>query len=307
MNKIQARFKRALRRLSRADPPPVPAVREIITGDPKLPPELEREIFELVVATDFPSDYWSHQHVGDTTLVLPQVCRRAQSWIEPFIYERVALLQNYNGRDPFSSFLATVDARPATFFAARVKHLYLDRMVPLYAVQRILSVCTSVVSFGCHHPYTALAPLLSSLPLTRLLVSEVSFPNPSTPPRWSSTLTHLGLSSSLPASASTTLAHLPSLTHLAVDYSALPDPEAPGIGSALTTFLIAVPHARYLVLLTGAKTEYRWALQRLRDDAFVDKRVYVHLGPIGDAPWHAWSWRLPDCFEVAEKELQRRR
>ncbi|KAJ7619685.1 hypothetical protein FB45DRAFT_931413 [Roridomyces roridus] len=79
------------------------------------------------------------------------------------------------------------------------------------------------------------------------------------------------------------------------------------MGSTLTTLLAAAPHARCLVLLTGAKTEYRWALQRLRDDAFVDKRLYVHLGPVGDGPWHAWSWRLPGCLDVAEKELQTRR
>ncbi|KAJ7605220.1 hypothetical protein FB45DRAFT_953880 [Roridomyces roridus] len=153
------------------------------------------------------------------TLVLPQVWRRVESWIDPFIYERVAIPENYKDRDPISSFLATVDVRPATFFGAHVKHIHIDRLAPLHAVQRILAVCTSVVSFGCHQPYTVLAPLLSSLPLTRLLVSELSFPNPSPLPDWSSTLTHLGLSSSLPASASTTLAHLSSLTHLAVDYS----------------------------------------------------------------------------------------
>ncbi|KAJ7605215.1 hypothetical protein FB45DRAFT_1042572 [Roridomyces roridus] len=298
MNKIQARVKRAFQRRSRAPPPPVPAPapaapRETITGDPRLPPELEREIFELVVATDFPSGYWSHQHVGDTTLVLPQVCRRVQSWIEPFIYERVALLQNYNGRGPISSFLATVDARPATFFAAHIKHLYLDRMVPLYAVQRILSVCTGVVSFGCHHPYTALAPILSSLPLRRLLVSELSSASPPLslpqlpPPSLTSHRSPIWLSTTLP--------------------SPTPRRQAWAQRSALKWFLTAAPHARCLVLLTGAKTEYRWVLQRLRDDAFVDKRVYVHLGPVGDGPWHAWSWRLPDCFDVAERELQRRR
>ncbi|KAJ7619627.1 hypothetical protein FB45DRAFT_161916 [Roridomyces roridus] len=90
----------------------------MITGDPILPPELERDIFELVVSidTDLTTDYRSHQHVGDTVLVLPRVCRRVQSWIEPLIYERVALLQNSRGRDPFTALLSTVDARPATFF-----------------------------------------------------------------------------------------------------------------------------------------------------------------------------------------------
>ncbi|KAJ7619579.1 hypothetical protein FB45DRAFT_1062952 [Roridomyces roridus] len=163
---------------------------------------------------------------------------------------------------------STVDVRCATFFAAHVKHLYLDRTVPLSTVTRILSVCTGVVSFGCHHPHTDVAPLLTSLP--------VPLPDPST-------------------SASTTLTQLPSLTHLAVDSFKLPY----GVTLVLvvTALLAAVPHVRFLVLV---RSHFRWVLQILQLCGLVDPRVHVHLGPEGDAPWHAWGWRVPDCFAVAE-------
>ncbi|KAJ7490717.1 hypothetical protein FB451DRAFT_624688 [Mycena latifolia] len=302
MKRIQAKVERALRRFSEvpasAESSP-PVVREIITGEPILPPELEREIFELVATTAAPPDYWMHQDVGNTVLVLPQVCRRVQSWIEPFIYERVSLLQTFHGLDPIPSFL-TIDARPASFFAAYVKHLYIAPTIPLAVVQRVLVVCTGVVSFGCHHPYTRLAPLLAPLSLRRLLVSELTLPPiPAELPPWAVSLTHLGLSQVLPTAAA--LAHLPALTHLAVDYAALPDPEAPGMGAALTALLAAGSSIRCLVLVSAAKTDYKWALQRLRDDAFSDRRLYVHLRPVMDGTWDAWSRRVPDMFAQAEE------
>ncbi|KAJ7745216.1 hypothetical protein DFH07DRAFT_963435 [Mycena maculata] len=245
--------------------------------------------------------YWSRQHVGDTVLSLTRICRHVQSWIEPFIYERIAILQNYNGLDPVVPFLATINARPPSFFATHVKHLYIDRTIPLFAVQAILSVCTGLVSFGCHFSNASLAPLLVLLPLQRLLVSDLSFPCAPTPlPSWATTLTHLGLSGALPDAPSNFVPSLPALTHLAVDYDTLPDTESPGAGSAFVALLAAAPCVRCLVLLTGAKTDYKRVLGRLAKDGFRDPRLYVHLRPIVDGTWDAWSRRVPDVFAEAE-------
>ncbi|KAJ7131728.1 hypothetical protein C8R43DRAFT_1024409 [Mycena crocata] len=305
MKRIQEKVGRTFRRFSRA-PAVVKASPDVITGDPILPPELEREIFELAAAMDAPPDYWTHQHVGDIVLVLPQVCRRVQAWIEPLIYERISLLYNFNGRDPVPRFLETVDARPANFFATHVKYLYFDSRVPLPAAQHILSVCTGIVTFGCHHPYTALAPLLAPLPLKRLLVSEFTFPSTAgdTPP-WAASLTHLGLSVALPPDPSALFVHLPVLTHLAVDFDTLPDPETPGMGAALVGLLSAGARIRYIVLATGTKTDYKWTFQRLRQDGFSDVRLDVHLRPVQDGTWDAWSRRVPDMFAHAEKKGRR--
>ncbi|KAJ6585600.1 hypothetical protein B0H19DRAFT_425112 [Mycena capillaripes] len=313
MKKIQEKVDKVFRRFSRVPPaPPVavvhvpPIVREVITGDPIFPPELEREIFELAAATDW-TDSWTHQHVGVTALALPQICRRAQQWIEPFIYERISLLWATNGGDPVPRFLETIAARPASFFAAHVKYLYFDNSVPLATIQRILSVCTGVVSVGCQQAYCALAPLLAPLPLQRLLVSKLVLPSaPADLPPWAASLTHLGLSQALPSDPTAAFASLPSLTHLAVDYAALPNPEAPGMGAALATLLRACVRLRCLVLVTEARTDYRWALQRLRDDGFRDARFHVHLRPVMDGTWDAWSRRVPDMFAEAEKQFERR-
>ncbi|KAJ6453107.1 hypothetical protein C8R45DRAFT_1039629 [Mycena sanguinolenta] len=313
MKRIKAKVHKTLRRFSQIKPahsvvvaPPI--VREVISGDPFLPPELEREIFELVAAND-PVDNWTHQDVGDTVLALPQVCRRVQSWIEPIIYERISLLHSFDGEEPVPKFLATIDARPASFFAAHVKYLYFDRYIPLPAIQRVLSVCTGTVSVGCHHPYLALAPLLAPLPLHRLCVSEFALPSKPDLPPWAASLTQLGLTVVLPPDPVTAFAALPSLTHLAVDYEALnPDnPDNPGAGVALSRLLHAVPRLRFLVLLTASKTDYKWAHQRLREDGFADARFYVHLRPISDGTWDAWSRRVPDVFAEAEEAMERRR
>ncbi|KAJ7820253.1 hypothetical protein B0H14DRAFT_1346871 [Mycena olivaceomarginata] len=112
MKRIKEKINNTLRRS---------AVREAITGDRLLPPELEQQIFQLVAAND-PVGVWRHQHMGDTVLVLPQLCRRVQIWIDPFIYERISLLRSYNDARPVPNFLATIKTRPANFFAAHVKY-----------------------------------------------------------------------------------------------------------------------------------------------------------------------------------------
>lgn len=227
--------------------------------------------------------------------------------IEPLIYERISLLQSFNGADPVPRFLATIDARPANFFAVHVKYLYFDRSIQLSVVHRVLRVCTGVVRVGCHHPSVTLAPLLAQVPLQRLLVSEFKLPSTPADLPWAASLTHLGLSETLPHDCSAVFAAFPALTHLAVDYETLPDHNLPGMGAALAGLLHACPHLRCLVLVTGAKTDYRWALQRLREDGFGDPRFYVHLRPVSDGTWDAWSRREPDMFAEAEARLESRR
>ncbi|KAJ7738339.1 hypothetical protein B0H16DRAFT_1570508, partial [Mycena metata] len=314
MKSIRGKVAKALRRFSGAPfapptPPEdaaLPVVRELITGDPFLPPELEREIFELAAETDTVFDSW-RQRVGSTVLVLPRVCRRVKSWIEPFMYRDIALRQSFDGVDPVPRFLAAVDSHPPSFFATHVKHLYFDSTMPLFFVQKVLSVCTGVVVLGCHHPYSSLAPLIASLPLRRLLLAELSLPTtPETIPPWAASLTHLGISKTVPADPRAAFAALPALTHLAVGYDALPDPERPGMGAMLAALFPACPAIRCLILVTESKTNYRWALQRLRDDGFVDARFYVHLRPVMDRTWDGWWRPAPDMFSEAEDRLKSR-
>ncbi|KAF8215208.1 hypothetical protein K438DRAFT_772562 [Mycena galopus ATCC 62051] len=320
MKRIKDKINKSVRRFSRVFPIPTappfltatPVVREIITGDPFLPPELEREIFELAAANDPVDDWgWRHQHVGDTVLVLPQVCRRVQNWIEPFIYERISLLWSCNGGEPGPKLLATINTRPASFFAAHVRFLYFDGTIPLPTVQRVLSVCTGAVSVGCHQPYLYLAHVLAPLPLQRLCVAEFALPSrPAALPPWAASLTHFGITKVVPPDPAAAFAALPALTHLAVDYEALPDPgDGPQfhVGTVLAGLLRACPRLRCLVLMTCSKTDYNCAHQRIREDKFADARFSVHLRPIPDGTWDAWSRRVPDVFAEADERMATRR
>ncbi|KAJ6487182.1 hypothetical protein C8R47DRAFT_517233 [Mycena vitilis] len=292
MKSVKRKVDKVMQRFSKT-PPNVPlqppAVRQVITGAPVLPPELEREIFELVAVDDLLPNPLMRQHIGNTTMALPQVCRRVQGWIEPMIYQHISFLWSSNDRNTVPRFLATISARPASFFATHVKLLYFDYSVTLSAVQQILGVCTGVVSLGCHYRYSALEHLLAPLPIQHLLLSDLPLPSaPGNLPPWAASLTHLGLADTLPLDP-TVLSTLPSLTHLAVGYMTLPNPEWPGMGAALEGLLHACSCLRCLVLMTESQSGYNWAVQRLRTDGFSDSRFYMHLRPDSDETWDAWA------------------
>ncbi|KAJ6585646.1 hypothetical protein B0H19DRAFT_1059846 [Mycena capillaripes] len=274
---------------------PTPPVGEVITGDPILPPELEREIFELAAAIP---NYWRTQDVEDMALVLPQVCRRAQTWIEPLIYERISLPPSWNRRDLIPRFLETSDARPASFFAAQVKYLYFDDFVELAVVQRVLSVCTGVVYLGCHHPYSSISPLLTPLPLQRLLVSELDLQSaPADLPPWATSLTHLGISETLPQDPNAVFVALPALTHLAIGYRACLYSD---VNSVLEGLFRAVPHLGCLVVVTRHRGEMRELSRALHNDRF-DARLKTY------GKWARRSRLLPDIFGTAEGQFTGRR
>ncbi|KAJ7069179.1 hypothetical protein C8F01DRAFT_1111800, partial [Mycena amicta] len=288
MKKLRGKVGRVLRLLSgtlKADAAlsfseSLPPVKQMITGDPKLPPELERKIFELAAVDDEP-EWWLRQNSGDTMLLLPLVCQQAQAGIEPLIYERISLLQTFNGVPTGRTvplFLETLATRPASFFAQHVK--------------RVLSICTNAVSVGCHQPYSKIAHLLVKMPLERLMIAAIDFSAEYLP--WKRTLTHLGISASIPqdeASLKALFSMLPSVTSFAVGADALPDPmDGPGIGRILQFILTVAPQLKAVVLATDSKTrqqhgktQYRWSYQRLREEGFDSGgRLYVHLRPVSD-------------------------
>ncbi|KAJ7621993.1 hypothetical protein DFH06DRAFT_1340987 [Mycena polygramma] len=316
VQKFNEQLGRVLRRSYRVFPAP-PVVGEVITGDPVLPPELEREIFELAAAVP---NYWTKQHVGDMALVLPQVCRRAQSWIEPLIYERISLPPPSNSARRLAMFLETVDTRPASFFATHVKYLDFDGTISLVVVKEVLSVCTGVVNLGCRYTYCSLAPLLAPLPrLRRLLVAElmlsyysmptadwpfsspplsstagIKIPPCPCPTPWAASLTHLGLSRALPPDLAGLFAAFPALTHFAVDFDAVRSFMAHTLLGLLSA---CPPRVRCIVVLARGKADYRAACRDVRDN-IVDARLYVHLGG-----WQTWSRRVPDMFTEADTKI----
>ncbi|KAF8211114.1 hypothetical protein K438DRAFT_1808835 [Mycena galopus ATCC 62051] len=91
-----------------------------------LPPELEREIFELVAVMPNPS---GEQYSWDMALNISQD--------GALVYERIVLLQAEDSAEDSTAqlLLRTIDSRPASFFAEHVKSLYFDKTIQSSTIQ----------------------------------------------------------------------------------------------------------------------------------------------------------------------------
>ncbi|KAF7371120.1 hypothetical protein MSAN_00747200 [Mycena sanguinolenta] len=185
---------------------------ETISGEtesqPILPPEIEREIFEITA--QFPGNA--------VNLVL--VARRTQIWIERLIYDTVIL----SDEEICNKFMRTLDSRPPQFFADNVRSLCVPGDVGALCTMRVLKACQGVVNLAIwlDKPQdTPLFPFISSLRPTRLSVNMHGLYGSGCKPDFKhpffSNITHLELVDWL-----TWAAYIgslsPHLTHLAVDF-----------------------------------------------------------------------------------------
>ncbi|KAJ7261898.1 hypothetical protein C8J57DRAFT_460102 [Mycena rebaudengoi] len=136
---------------------------EALMGDselelaPRLPPEIEREIFELTA--QFPGN----------AVQLVLVARRARIWIERLLYETITL----SDQELCDKFIRTLDSRPAQFFIDNVKSLCVPGDLEPLGAQRILKVCQGVINLALWLPQqpTPLFPLICTLRPLRLSIN----------------------------------------------------------------------------------------------------------------------------------------
>ncbi|KAJ7290192.1 hypothetical protein C8J57DRAFT_1275388 [Mycena rebaudengoi] len=179
---------------------------------PKLPPELECEIFEIAAR--------SCREDLDPGLNLQLVARRVHIWTERVFLEVVALC---DGRDA-AKFLQLVDLKPADFFPNIVRALFLPYAMPSKTASKVLSVCTGVRILGCSvelHDASDIPFLIGRLPLTRLDTVFDHLSDIMATSAWLSTLTHLGLAFWAafddPIKLSTLCRQLPQLMHVDIN------------------------------------------------------------------------------------------
>ncbi|KAJ6468441.1 hypothetical protein C8R45DRAFT_1018805 [Mycena sanguinolenta] len=199
-----------------------------------LPPELEREIFEIVAS-------------AGTTFIPPllRVARRVKSWLEPLLYQTIVVRNNtlHLSKDlrtmavlAPNTVASFIEPRPRHFFHEQVRHLYLDCRVFLPSeVQRrdlmlgVFTAATDVYLINVRDG-PSLRAALSRMPLKRLHANLSSlFGNdmdPETSPEVDfsaavfSNITHLGVFDNLVFSTSdwtAGLSLLPCLTHLSFE------------------------------------------------------------------------------------------
>ncbi|KAF7335649.1 hypothetical protein MVEN_02219800 [Mycena venus] len=94
-----------------------------------LPPELERDIFELAA--------WEYPEAVKTLIL---VARRVCIWIEPQLYQVVLS----RGSGATERLLQMMHSKPPEFLREHVCHLALSSLTPRSDVTRILSTCTNV-------------------------------------------------------------------------------------------------------------------------------------------------------------------
>ncbi|KAJ7440591.1 hypothetical protein FB451DRAFT_1569502 [Mycena latifolia] len=140
-------------------------------SEPRMPLELEKEIFEWAGAS---------QPRSIPKLIL--VARRVKAWIEPMLYRVICVVDD--GDHPFDNTnrlrmtnrtcLKMIDSKPASFFHKYVHHVALDS--PLINPEHqecFLSRFSGAVSlalFDTFPNYIGLVPILNSMPLLRLAV-----------------------------------------------------------------------------------------------------------------------------------------
>ncbi|KAJ6545395.1 hypothetical protein B0H19DRAFT_1167567 [Mycena capillaripes] len=185
--------------------------------DPNLPPELERQIFEIA-ALLYP------EYIPALILV----AQRVKTWIEPMLYGVLYLCRTPDPEKPIRQLpLATVrsliESRPASFFHTHVRHIRLFEFYDdvLDDIMKILAVCDATVNLQLLLASAdSLLPCLGALPLQRLAVnlrtlfpSTIDFLHPVF-----AQITHLDLfdfeMNDVEWGSWSALAKMPQLTHL---------------------------------------------------------------------------------------------
>ncbi|KAJ7616136.1 hypothetical protein FB45DRAFT_237821 [Roridomyces roridus] len=181
---------------------------------PKLPPELEREIFELAAQSDPLS-----------VLQLMLVAWRIHDWVKPLLY-RVVLLQGQFVLKKVSSYPWESSSRytsiSLSILQQSVKHLYIQ-MAPSNVTEHVLSAASGVENLWVRTMLeeSSEGRLVAALPNVRRLHCNYSLildalDVETTPPAFSR-LTHLEIFGEVDPDIWEELALIPNLTHLAVD------------------------------------------------------------------------------------------
>ncbi|KAJ7481842.1 hypothetical protein FB451DRAFT_1030005 [Mycena latifolia] len=292
--------------------------------EPFLPPDLEREIFEIDAL----------EHIASIPRLL-RVARRVKLWIEPLLYRVIlitppgagmalpghetCLKSGYVVIDP-QALVVIIARKSASFFHAHVRHLFIDSW-DMDPVDQgiILAACTgatNVILLNLANPRPLLTGL-SRMPLQQLQANLGSLFSDGTldpaPVDFSHpifhNITHLAVFDSLLGSASDWkgLALLPCLTHLSFEHAEglghLPNP-------LIEEALQACSLLEVLVILLGG-----WADEPLADhliSTFFARHARVvimndHKTSGGVVDWNLGARGKCDYWRRAEGVIRERR
>ncbi|KAJ7798728.1 hypothetical protein B0H14DRAFT_3543983 [Mycena olivaceomarginata] len=179
---------------------------DLVFADPYLPPELERQIFEIT-ALSCPKDIPTLMHIS----------RRIKYWVEPLLYRLPPVTT--------ADLLDHITTKSPSFFGSSVTHFYFDGDIPISTLDAILGACLGIdnLVFAPGTYNTQYQQFLSRLRCLRRLAtflrSLFQGPFDFTVPLFCN-ITHLEIwenYAALQAEICTGLARMPRLTHLALN------------------------------------------------------------------------------------------
>ncbi|KAJ7057477.1 hypothetical protein C8F01DRAFT_332948 [Mycena amicta] len=198
---------------SRARQPPVDVARTA----PRLPQELEREIFQLAASSN-------QGCIGN----LMRVARRTLTWTEPFLF--VSINMYASGADDIQqTFFLEGRERPPDFFANAVRHVVVEDWGPIFcAALKLCTKATHVAIAGIPEDnQDEVFAIFSQMPLRRLATHLLDFLHPTGDIHkhaelpFAENLTHLDLFDEDEINLEQLypfITSLPSLTHLALAF-----------------------------------------------------------------------------------------
>ncbi|KAJ7629215.1 hypothetical protein DFH06DRAFT_1480526 [Mycena polygramma] len=129
---------------------------------PRLPPELERAIFEVAALTE--------PAMIQTFL---RLARRFRIWTEPLLY-RVIWVDSHPHADKTYAAFDSLDAKPAGFFKNAVRHMYMDETSHFSRTEArtLLGLCENLTDLTVLGRFAepGLLPILATIQLQRLTV-----------------------------------------------------------------------------------------------------------------------------------------
>nr|GAT48987.1 predicted protein [Mycena chlorophos] len=220
-------------------------------SQPRLPPELEREIFETAAIL--------HPR---TVPALIATAHRVQEWTEPMLYRVVRFKL---GSPQTEALLQAIRTKPPHFIERSVRHIFFEAdgpmsyMVPPEVGLQVLQKCTGIVDFGTTRCFTGKAVLdaLGALPNLRALTVNLSSlfqlewrGNSGTLPLALKHITHLTILDLYLLHIVEFLSGLPNITHfsmkLSVDHGGSPFLKS----DTISNILLSCRHLQVLLLTT---------------------------------------------------------
>ncbi|KAJ7062750.1 hypothetical protein C8F01DRAFT_1135111 [Mycena amicta] len=267
--------------------------------DPRLPPELEREVCDLAASMH-----------PETMPTLVRVAHRIREWTEPLLYQTVRVKRSKQ----FDAFLHVLRTKPLSFLAASVRHVHFesDPVCTFDLCVEIISKCPGITRLGTtqvfkgpaslaplntlrnvRHLAISLCPLLMHMPENSDLAVEPILAN----------ITHLSLHDDMrnPLTqqvVGSVLPRMPCLTHIRLIFY--------GLSVDAMRQLLSTCTQLEILLVTVETTRFKprgYPIEDLR-------LVWGHSPDNYYVFWDDWqrgAWGLRDLWAFAEEAVEKRK